>query len=73
MEAQMRVIVAIVAGLIALPAVSAQAAPDPENRRPLSAVLSLDLGDHACGEGRHQMLRRDWRGDWWWGLCAPNR
>ena len=71
----MRVTVAIIAGLIALPAVWAQAAPNPsiENRRPLDSVLSLDLGDHACGGGRHQVLRRDWRGDWWWGLCAPSR
>ena len=71
----MRVIVAIVAGLIALPAISAQAAPNPdtENWRPLDAVLSIGLGDQACGESRHQVLRRDWRGDWWWGLCAPNR
>jgi hypothetical protein len=71
----MRVTVAIIAGLIALPAVWAQAAPNPsiENRHPLDVALSLDLGDHACGEGRHQVLRRDWRGDWWWGLCAPSR
>jgi hypothetical protein len=71
----MRVTVAIIAGLIALPAVWAQAAPNPsiENRRPLDLVLSLGLGDYACGEGRHQVLRRDWRGDWWWGLCAPSR
>ena len=41
--------------------------------RPLNPPLSLSLGDHACGDGWHQALWRDWRGDWWWGPCVPNR
>ena len=70
----MRVIPPILAGLMALAAPSVQAAPNPnENWRPLYPPLSLSLGDHACGEGWHQALWRDWRGDWWWGPCVPNR
>jgi hypothetical protein len=70
----MRVIPPMLAGLMALEAPSAQAAPNPnENWRPLNPPLSLSLGDHACGDGWHQALWRDWRGDWWWGRCVPNR
>ena len=71
----MRIIVATITGFTALAAIAAQAPPNPntEGWRPLGAALSLGLGDHACGEDRYQVLRRDWRGDWWWGPCAPNR
>jgi hypothetical protein len=71
----MRVIVSTFASLIALAAVSAQAAPSPykENWLPLSARLSFELGDQVCGYGSHQALWRDWRGDWWWGPCVQNR
>jgi hypothetical protein len=75
MEADMRIVVAALTGLIALAAVSAQAAPSINNKtwRPLGSPLSFGLGEEACGEGRHQALRRDWKGDWWWGPCVPNR
>ena len=71
----MHIIVAAFAGLVALAAVSAQATPSPnqENWRPLGRPLSFALGDQACGVGWHQALWRDWRGDWWWGPCVPNR
>jgi len=71
----MRIIVAAFAGLVALAAVSAQATPssNQENWRPLSRPLSFASGDQACGDGWHQALWRDWRGDWWWGPCVPNR
>jgi hypothetical protein len=70
----MRVIPPILAGLMALAAPSVQAAPNPsENWRPLNPPLSLSLGDQACRDGWHQALWRDWRGDWWWGPCVPNR
>jgi hypothetical protein len=70
----MRVFPPLITGLVALAAVSAQAAPSANDGhwRSLGAVLSFDLGDHACGEGWHQPLRRDWRGDWWWGPCVPD-
>jgi hypothetical protein len=71
----MRVIPPMLAGVVALAAVSAQPAPNPkqETWRPLAAVLSFSLGDQACEEGWHQALWRDWRGDWWWEPCVPNR
>jgi hypothetical protein len=67
----MRVIPLAFAGFMAL---SVQAAPNPSNEswRPLSTVLSFELTeDKACGYGAHQILRRDWRGDWSWGPCIP--
>ena len=72
----MRVIPTTLVGSIVLLAVSAQAVPTrkDENWRPLpTALLSLSLGDQACGEGFHQALWRDWRGEWWWGPCVANR
>ena len=71
----MRIISSIFAAFIAFAALSAQAAPNPnsENWRPLGSALSFGLGDQGCGKGWHQALWRDWRGDWWWGPCVPNR
>jgi hypothetical protein len=75
MEADIHIIGATFTGLAALAAVSAQGTPSisNENWRPLGTALSFSLGDQACGEGWHQALRRDWRRDWWWGSCVPNR
>jgi hypothetical protein len=69
------VIFPTLAGFVALAAVSVQAAPNQnrDNWLPLSALVSLSLGDQSCGEGWHQALWRDWRGEWWWGPCVPNR
>jgi len=71
----MRIIVAAITGLIALATASPQAAiiVSNENWHPLGPTLSFKLGDKACGDGWHQALWRDWRGDWWWGPCVPNR
>jgi hypothetical protein len=70
----MCVIVATFMGLVALAVATVQAAPNPDkdNSVQLGAARSFELGDQACGVGRHQALRRDWRGDWWWGPCVPN-
>ena len=75
MEADMRIIVAIFASLLAAASVSAKTAPNlvTEYWRPLGTTLSFAVGDQTCGQGRHQALRRDWRGDWWWGPCVPNK
>jgi hypothetical protein len=75
MEAALRVIFPTLAGFVALSAVSVQAPPNQnrDNWFPFNAPLSLSLGDQACGDGWHQALRRDWRGDWWWDPCVPNR
>lgn len=72
----MRIVAPTLAGFVVLLAVSAQAVPTPkdENWRPVPAApLSLSLGDHGCGEGLQQALRRDWQGEWWWGPCVANR
>ena len=73
-KSEMRVIVATFMGLVALAVAPVQAAPNPDkdNWVQLGAARSFELGDQACGVGRHQALRRDWRGDWWWGTCVPN-
>ena len=73
-KSEMRVIVATFMGLVALAVAQVQAAPNPDkdNWVQLGAARSFELGDQACGVGRHQALRRDWRGDWWWGTCVPN-
>ena len=62
-------------GLAALAAGSVQAAPnsDKDNWVQLGAARSFELGEQACAIGWHQALRRDWRGDWWWGPCVQNR
>ena len=63
----MRVLPSTVTGLLILFTVSAQAVPTREDenwRRLPTAPLSLSLGDRACGEGLHQALWRDWRGEW---------
>jgi hypothetical protein len=74
MEAEMRGIIAPLVGLMALGAVSVQAAPNPKQDHwlQLSAALSLRLGDQACSDGWHQALWRDWLGEWWWGPCVPD-
>jgi hypothetical protein len=72
----MRVIPPALVGLVILLAVPAQAVPTPKDEiwRPLpSRSLSLNLGDQGCGEGFHEARWRDWRGEWWWGPCVPNR
>jgi len=75
MEADIRIIVATLTGLIALATVSAQAVPSTKlgNWLPLDTPLSFALGDQACAYGWHQALRRDWLGEWWWGPCVSNR
>jgi len=74
MEADIHIIGATYTGLAALAVVSAQAVPSTseENWHPLWTALSFGLRDQACGDGRHQALRRDWAGEWWWGPCVPN-
>jgi len=70
----MRMILAVFIGLVALAVAPVEAAPNPDkdNWVQLSAARFFELGDQACELGRHQALRRDWRGDWWWGPCVPN-
>jgi hypothetical protein len=75
MEAEIRIICVAFTGLVASAAVLAQAPPNPnqQNGHPLGAAVTFGLGDQTCEEGWHQILRRDWHGDWWWGPCVPSR
>lgn len=60
----MRVTPVILAATTAF-ALSVQGTPNPnlEKWLPLAPTLSFGLGDQGCGDGRHQALWRDWRGD----------
>jgi hypothetical protein len=71
----MRVIVTPLVAVVALAAVSVQAAPAPNkhNWGQLGALPSFELGAQGCEYGSHQSLWRDWRGDWHWGHCVRNR
>ncbi len=72
----MRIIVATLAGLVALTTVSAQAAapsPKSDNYLQLSAALSFKLGPNDCPYGSHRKLWRDWMGEWHWGPCLRDR
>jgi len=65
----------LAAGMGALEVVSVRAVSSSknENWRPLNTALSFGLGDQACADGWHQALWLDWRDEWWWGPCVPNR
>ena len=73
--ARMSIIPPALAGMGALEAVSVHAVSSNknENRRPPDTALSFGLGDQGCGGGWHQALWLDWRDEWWWGPCVPNR
>jgi hypothetical protein len=60
MEADIRVIVATLTGLVALATVSAQAVPSTKlgNWLPLDTPLSFALGDQACAYGWHPSLNK---------------
>jgi hypothetical protein len=70
----MRAAIVTLASLFVLGTVSPQAAPSPQQEywQPMVRPLPFVLGDQGCGKGWHLSLRRDWRGDWYWGACVPN-
>jgi hypothetical protein len=72
MEATMRVIVATFTGLVALAAISVQAAPLAPTKitgAELGASPSIELVRQGCGWGWH---RGRWRDRWHWGGCYRN-
>ena len=75
MEAEMHTIPQTFAAAICVAALSAQVAPNPHraNWSPANAALSFELGNEVCGRDRHQTLRRDWQGNWWWGPCVGEK
>jgi len=75
LEAEMRTILATFAGLVALAAVSAQAAPVPPaktTRAELGASPAIELVRQGCGWGWHRGRWRDRWGYWHWGRCYRN-
>jgi Spy/CpxP family protein refolding chaperone len=75
MEPEMRATTAILAGLVALMTVSAQAAPPaPAKALPAreGAAPPIELVAQGCGPGWHRHGWRDYWGRWHWGRCVPN-
>jgi hypothetical protein len=75
MEAEMRTMVPTIAGLLALAAVSAQAAPLPPAKATLvelGTAPPIELVRQGCGLGWHREHWRDRWGYWHWGSCYPN-
>jgi len=71
----MRTILATFAGLVALAAVSAQAAPVPRAKATgaeLGASSAVELVRQGCGWGWHRGRWRDRWGYWHWGGCYRN-
>jgi hypothetical protein len=75
LEANMRVIPPMLAGLALLATIPVHAAPSPKQEdwhRP-GALRGIPMGDRTCDQGRHQVLRHDIFGQWWWGPCVADR
>ena len=71
----MRVIVATFTGLVALAAISVQAAPLVPAKvtgAELGASPSIELVRQGCGWGWHRGHWRDRWGYWHWGSCYRN-
>jgi hypothetical protein len=73
MEAEMRVSVATLVGLMALAATSVQAAPIPVKPTQVSLGPSplIELVAQGCGWGWHRAHWRDRWGYWHWEHCVP--
>jgi hypothetical protein len=71
----MRIIVATLAGLVVVAAVSAQAVPLPPAKAipaERSAAPQIELARQGCGWGWHRTRWVDLWGYWHWGRCVPN-
>lgn len=70
----MRSIITTCAGLLALGAVSVQAAPFPPAKGvPTRMATSppIELVVHGCGYGQYRTQWQDQWGRWHWGRCVP--
>jgi hypothetical protein len=70
----MRVTVATFAGLVALAAISAQAAPLPPANSALAKLSTappIELVRDGCGYGYYRTRWQDGWGRWYWGRCVP--
>jgi hypothetical protein len=68
-EAELRTMIATLAGLVALAVVSAQAAPLPPAE--LGAARPIELVRDGCGYGYYRTRWQDQLGYWHWGRCVP--
>jgi hypothetical protein len=69
-----RIIVATCAGLVALSAISVQAAPLPPAKAvPTEVTVSppIELAAEGCGYGQRRTRWQDQWGYWRWGRCVP--
>jgi hypothetical protein len=65
----MRIIISTCAGLLALCAISVEAAPlAPAKAGP---TPSIELAAHECGYGQRRTQWQDHWGHWHWGRCVP--
>jgi hypothetical protein len=70
----MRAFVATFAGLVALNALSAQAAPLPPAKAGLAALDAtrpIELAAQGCGYGYRHIRGQDQWGSWHWSRCVP--
>jgi hypothetical protein len=70
----LRVIVGLFVGMVALTAVSVQAAPIATKslQVELGAAPGVELVRQGCGWGWHRTRWWDRWGNWHWGRCVPN-
>jgi hypothetical protein len=70
----MHILIAGCASLLALAAISVQAAPlPPAEAGPNHAAISppIELVAHGCGYGYRRTQWQDQWGHWHWGRCVP--
>lgn len=70
----MRIISAACAGLVALSAISVQAAPFPlakAGSAQLGVLPPIELVAEGCGYGQRRTRWQDEWGRWHWGRCVP--
>jgi hypothetical protein len=70
----MRIIISTCAGLLALCAISVEAAPLPPAKAgptELAISPSIELAAHECGYGQRRTQWQDHWGRWHWGRCVP--
>jgi hypothetical protein len=70
----MRILIATCAGLAALTAISAQAAPPPPAKALATEFTTsrpVELVANGCGYGQRRTRWQDEWGRWHWGRCVP--
>ena len=73
-EAEMREITTLLAGLMTLAVICLQATPAPSKvvQASLGITPLLELVTQGCGLGWHRGRWQDSSGEWHWGHCFPS-